>query len=357
MENLTHTLFGATLYRCGFERYVPRTLPLWLIGANLPDLDIVTRFFGPSVYLCHHRGLSHSALGLVVSALVMASVWWLLERLVSIQPEGARSAWPRLFVASLVVLISHPLLDALNNYGVRPLLPFDNRWFYGDLVFIVDPWIWLMLGGALALQGERRARRGALWLVLSVLTALVIAYVEFMPLTAKLLWYALLSLLVVCYRARRALAGAARAALALMALYIASLALLQHYALVAAERYLRAQAAEPPTRFSVSPSLANPFRWEVFAESPDYFYYGAVRIVRRPGAERPLAHVAVARNHPAVARAFLTAEGRAMRAFSRYLIIQVEPRPAATLVVLSDGRYARERRAGFSVVKVTVPNS
>jgi len=36
----------------------------------------------------------------------------------------------------------HPTLDWLNTYGMRWLMPFSGRWFYGDAVFIVDPGCW-----------------------------------------------------------------------------------------------------------------------------------------------------------------------------------------------------------------------
>jgi len=38
---------------------------------------------------------------------------------------------------------------------VRLLMPFSNRWFYGDAVFIVDPWLWLILGVGIWLARRR----------------------------------------------------------------------------------------------------------------------------------------------------------------------------------------------------------
>ena len=45
----------------------------------------------------------------------------------------------------------------LNTYGTRLLEPFSHRWFYGDTLFIMDPWIWLML--ILGLEMSWRAER------------------------------------------------------------------------------------------------------------------------------------------------------------------------------------------------------
>jgi inner membrane protein len=52
---------------------------------------------------------------------------------------------------------SHPMLDWLNTYGIRLLMPFSGEWFYGDAVFIIDPWLWLLF--AAALVRWRRTRR------------------------------------------------------------------------------------------------------------------------------------------------------------------------------------------------------
>ena len=35
-------------------------------------------------------------------------------------------------------LASHLLLDWTNTYGIRPLAPFSNRWFYLDLNSLTD---------------------------------------------------------------------------------------------------------------------------------------------------------------------------------------------------------------------------
>ena len=37
-------------------------------------------------------------------------------------------------------------MDVLNSYGVRLLMPFSGRWFYGDALYIVDPWLYLAAG-------------------------------------------------------------------------------------------------------------------------------------------------------------------------------------------------------------------
>jgi inner membrane protein len=77
-------------------------------------------------------------------------------------------------VASLIAAATHPLLDWTNNYGVRPLLPWSGRWFYGDLVFIVDPYIWLALGGVVFLLTSNSKWKMLGWSILGLgITAFV----------------------------------------------------------------------------------------------------------------------------------------------------------------------------------------
>ena len=61
-------------------------------------------------------------------------------------PGAAPAKAGPLFLLALVGTLSHPFLDWLNTYGVRLLMPFSARWFYGDALFIVDPFLWMVLG-------------------------------------------------------------------------------------------------------------------------------------------------------------------------------------------------------------------
>ena len=48
-------------------------------------------------------------------------------------------------------------LDLLNPYGLRVLAPFDWQWFYGDALFIIDPWLWITLGVGVWMSRRRIA--------------------------------------------------------------------------------------------------------------------------------------------------------------------------------------------------------
>jgi inner membrane protein len=158
VDNLTHSLVGAVLGRMGLKRLSPRAMPALVIAANLPDIDSwIARPLGLSPRT-FHRGFTHGIGGLVVMPLFTIAIILIWERLRPGKEGPIKVAG--LLLACFIGVLSHPALDFLNTYGVRLLEPFSHRWFYGDTLFIVDPWIWLMLilGLEFSWFAERRGR-------------------------------------------------------------------------------------------------------------------------------------------------------------------------------------------------------
>ena len=158
MDNFTHSLVGALLGRMGLKRLSPRAMPALIIAANLPDIDsFIAKPLGLSART-FHRGFTHGIGGLIVMPFVAVAIIWLWEKL---RPgkEGPLKLGG-LLLACFIGVLSHPMLDLLNTYGVRLLEPFSHRWFYGDTLFIIDPWIWLMLifGLEFSWRAERLGR-------------------------------------------------------------------------------------------------------------------------------------------------------------------------------------------------------
>ena len=89
---------------------------------------------------------------------------------------------PALLLLSGLGILSHVILDLLNNYGVRLLMPFSSHWFYADTLFIVDVWLLLILGAGVyaarrrhAVQPARRALAAAAVYVLLMLVSAGVA--------------------------------------------------------------------------------------------------------------------------------------------------------------------------------------
>jgi inner membrane protein len=163
MDNITHTMAGAVLARAGLDR--GGTLPLasttLMLAANAPDIDVFVLFLGSYAGLALRRGWTHGPIALVLLPLVLTGLMLAWDRLLRRRRERGASRAPMDAGATLLIscigVVSHPALDWLNTYGVRLLMPFSGEWFYGDAVFIMDPWLWLLFTAALI--PWRRTRR------------------------------------------------------------------------------------------------------------------------------------------------------------------------------------------------------
>ncbi|MBZ5554881.1 MAG: metal-dependent hydrolase [Acidobacteriia bacterium] len=153
MDNLTHTLVGAALSRAGLNQKMRHASVALMIAANLPDIDIVTGAWGNLAYLQYHRGITHSMAGVTGLGLLFAgAIFFLQKRSWRRQPEALPP--PSFSTIAMVCLVgtwSHLLLDFTNSYGVRPFMPFSDRWVSWDIEFIIDPLILTVLACGLVL--------------------------------------------------------------------------------------------------------------------------------------------------------------------------------------------------------------
>jgi inner membrane protein len=163
VDNITHTMAGAVLARAGLDRR--GTLPLasgtLRLAANAPDIDVFVLFLGSYAGLALRRGWTHGPLAMVLLPLMLTAIMLAWDRWVRRRGARAASLAPMTFGATLLIafigVLSHSFLDWLNTYGVRLMMPFSREWFYGDAVFIIDPWLWLLF--TVALVRWRRTRR------------------------------------------------------------------------------------------------------------------------------------------------------------------------------------------------------
>jgi inner membrane protein len=129
-----------------------------MIAANLPDIDVLS-FLSDVPAVALRRGWTHGVLAQAVLPILLTGAVLLFERWRPAPDGTPRARGLPLLVGSYLGVLSHVGMDWLNNYGVRLLMPFSNRWFYGDAVFIIDPWLWLVLAAGIVLA--RRWNRPA----------------------------------------------------------------------------------------------------------------------------------------------------------------------------------------------------
>ena len=158
MDNICHTLVGVAAARAGLNTKTSLATATLAIASNLPDVDVLAFATGiPAVAI--RRGWTHGVLAQAILPIAFAGVMWLVARSTASRIPHSASRIPHfgwLALLSYLGVICHVFMDYLNTYGVRLLMPLSNEWFYGDSVFIVDVWMWFMLGlGALVAKGVR----------------------------------------------------------------------------------------------------------------------------------------------------------------------------------------------------------
>jgi inner membrane protein len=201
MDNLTHSIIGATVGAV-LQRSLPAEatqeaqhvrhrllLVATALASNFPDLDLLLSplLQAPLGYLLHHRGYTHTALLALPQGLLLAALIWLCWPAARALLRTSSMARGALGLGIGLGLALHLLMDYCNSYGLHQWYPFDARWWYGDIVFIVEPLFWVVLGVPLALMIARR------WLRLVVLLALA-AVLLFFAQKALLAWPAVLVL-------------------------------------------------------------------------------------------------------------------------------------------------------------------
>lgn len=370
MDPLTHTLVGGALGATRLGR-VAKTAPVLLIvGANLPDVDSLAYFRGSDFALEVRRGWTHGVLAMVVLPALLWGLFYAWERWRGRQPAPDRL----LYLAALAVW-SHPLLDWLNTYGVRFLYPFDRRWFYGDALYIVDPWLWLLLGAATFLVFARKKRAVTAWMVLAAAASLVVVFgVE--TTAARSVWLAGLGLLgllrladpkvgeVHLFHRSPPAEKAATACLAAAGVYVLAMIATS----VVGERIaVRAMAQvaqggdgrepEPILQVMAGPVAVDPTERDILVATRTAYHTGTLSWLDGGAidwSDEPISVTIPPADRPAAARAMRDESVEGFVGWQRFPFVEMirDDSGDVTTVWLIDARYQRTRAADFGSARV-----
>lgn len=317
MEPITHFLTGACLARTGFNRRTALATLTMTLAAESNDIDMVGYFKGPTFGFAHHRGITHSFVGVPFLAAAVLLVVWVIERIrrrfgnrekrqARLRRRGlpTEARWGLLYGFAVIACLSHLLLDYTNNYGIRLFEPFSYRWYALDTVFIYEPLLYVALIGGLALPslfalineeiGSRaRKPRGQVGAILGLIGVLIVWGVR---------GY-------------------------------------EHHQAISAMNARVYQGADP-LRVSAFPYPLNPFHWYGVAETADF--YARMEVV--DGEVDPLGQMAI-RYKPeetdATKAAKQTYLGRVYLDWARYPVLESETlgEPKRYIVRFLDLRY------------------
>lgn len=135
---------------------------LWgAVAGTLPDLDVLIDHGNPIHNMVLHRAETHALFWLTLFSLPLAAgvARW----------HGEWGLWRRWWLALWLVLVTHPLLDAMTVYGTQLALPFSDHPYGVGSVFIIDPLYtlplligvgWALLSGGSRGRGQRANAAG-----------------------------------------------------------------------------------------------------------------------------------------------------------------------------------------------------
>lgn len=318
MDNLAHALVGAVLGEAGLRRRTGLATPCLVIAANLPDIDVL----GPLLFgapLDFRRGWTHGPLGLVLLPPLLALLLWSFDRRQA--RRGTRPAardpvhfgW--LLALAWIGALTHPLLDWLNTYGVRPLMPFSRQWFYGDTLFVIDPLLWAVLLMGVLLARRRRARgKASPALPATIAIASALGYIGLMSAAGRI---------------------AERAAV----------------------RDLATQGRRTPELVLASPLPANPFKRHIIYRLDGSYGFGDVDFTPKPSVSWLPERAEIGLDHPAVVRASRLGELPGYLAWSRLPYAELGQDEKGAWVKLHDARYRRVYQEAGLVAAVRLPSN
>jgi inner membrane protein len=359
LDNLTHSLVGLTAAKAGLERLSPGATILCVLAANAPDADIVVLAFGDRWdFLQHHRGITHAIIGTAFLALLLPLIFFGVDRLwARLRHQSPKTKFRGLLIASVIASATHPFLDWTNNYGIRFLLPWNPRWFYGDMVFIVDPFIWVVLGGAAFVLASKTKVSKFIWLTIAaIITFLIVVGPRSgdLPGAISIVWItALFAIIILFSLGARERWGTkiAFVAIGIVLAYWGLLAFLHSRALEEGREAaygIAVSNGETLGRIAAMPTLANPLRWDFVFDTDKATYRfplvlnrqtPAQNLIRYPRPSGKLAATldAAAREKPA--HVFL--------GFARFPVAKLADPDCTTqtLLQLADLRYTEPGRS------------
>ncbi len=133
MDSLTQIALGAAILgTCAPQQYTRQAIVFGAVLGTLPDLDVFFHYRDAVDDFTKHRGFTHSFLFLTPLALII----WVLLRMFCEPVRENPKPW---LIGIMLVLITHPLLDAHNAYGTQLFWPFPIPPIMFSTLFVIDP--------------------------------------------------------------------------------------------------------------------------------------------------------------------------------------------------------------------------
>jgi inner membrane protein len=286
------------LSRAGLNKRTALATSTLVIANNLPDIDVGV-FFTNTLAMSFRRGWTHGVLAQATLPIALTGAMLVYDRYRKKTSPDDRVVASQILLFSYIGVLLHVFMDWCNSYGVRLLMPFSQQWFYGDALYIVDPWLYIMLGGAWWL-GKKRPRVARIGVSLAAIYVLAMIGSNLM--------------------ARREVAAGLE------------------------------RAGQPGARFMVTPVVVNPFRREVVVDVGDRYEKGNLWFDPLPHFRPAGFGIEKLLDEPDFQPALQTPLARAFLRWSRFPF--VDARGIDGGIWINDYRYANVGAYGWSAVRL-----
>jgi inner membrane protein len=356
VDPVAHTLVGAALAETGLRKKSPLATATLVLGANAPDIDFFVSILGRDAALLFRRGHTHGVVAMIVLPFALAALMLAWDRFVRRRrrPDAPPARAGPLVALAFLSVWSHPALDWLNTYGVRLLMPFDGTWFYGDSIFILDPWMWLLAAAPVVLARSNGKPSAAAWIVLGCATTALVTLVDLVPWGAKIAWIVGLAAIValrVSNRARERVPAVAMTGVATLVVYIGAMLAGSHAARSDVDSWLSEQGIHAD-ELAAGPAPADPFVREVIARAGGTYYFVERRWLGEPAFRFTHRPIPVGPRDEIVEAALASPDVRGLRTWMRFPAFEVEETPEGYTVHIEDVRYSRRESGGLGVAVV-----
>ena len=233
-------------------------------------------------------------------------------------------------------------------------MPFDDRWFYGDAVFIIDPWVWLLVGTAVVLANTQSAISRTAWLVLGVIVTALVTGVAAVPAAAQWIWVAGF-VAIIGVRAwggvQHQLPRVATVGLACVTLYIAAMVAGSRLASRQASEWL-AQRGEIGSVVMAGPFPANPFVRDIVVIDESHYHFLELNWLRPDRFAVAGPPISRGPSGPIIDAARTASHIRGLLTWIRFPAYSVETLTDGFRVTIRDVRYTRLEGLGLGTVNV-----
>jgi inner membrane protein len=297
VDNLTHSLIGMAASRAGLNKLTPLATSTLVIANNLPDIDVGV-FATSTLAMSFRRGWTHGWPAQLLLPILLTGAMLIYDRYRNKRSPDDRARPAQLLLLSYIGVLLHVYMDLTNSYGVRLLMPFSERWFYGDALYIVDPWLILSLGLGWFLA-SKQPRPAQIAVTIAAVYVLAMAGSNVIA-------------------RREVAAGLAR-------------------------------AGQSETRFMVTPVFANPFQREVVIDVGDRYEKGNLWFDPLPHFRPAGFGMAKGLDQPELLPLLAAPRAQAFLRWSRFPFVQID---ASGGVWVNDYRYANAGPYGWSALKL-----